>query len=411
MAKRVMFYCQHILGMGHLVRSSEIVRSLTHDFDILFVLGGVIPQGFQAPEGVTIMQLPAIKTDSNFSHLQTCDPTEDLEQNKQSRREMLLNAFNDYQPDILITELFPFGRKQFSFELLPLLELAHQQTSRRRAMVVCSLRDILVTRKDQNDYEERVCKTVNKFYDLILVHGDPNLQQLGESFLRTSDLLCTVYYTGYVVRQQSEGVRTESSTQQKNTLPTIVVSNGGGQPVSGHVFLENCLRAAEILQSIRPLQFHFFAGPFMDEHAFQRLSSLANQIPSVTFTRYTPNLAASLALADLSISMAGYNTIMDILSTGVRALVSPFVGGGDQEQTARAEKMAQMGVLNVLTQDQLEPPQFAAAILEALQREPVRVPFNDQGAANSNRFLREHFTTWNPPCTAEDLELETAAQA
>lgn len=404
MGKRVMFYCQHILGMGHLVRSTEVVRALAHDFDVLFVVGGEIPQGYRAPDGVRIIQLPPIKSDSIFSQLQAANSCGDLEITKQLRREMLLCAFDAHQPEILVTELFPFGRKQFSFELIPLLERAFQETSNGRTMVVCSLRDILVTRKDQPEYEERVCKIVNRFYDLILVHGDPNLQQLGETFLRSSDLLCPVRYTGYVVQQQPKMIETTATIRPRNDVPTIVVSNGGGQPVSGHLFLENCLHAAEILQAILPLRFEFFAGPFMEEQAFQRLQHLASGIPSVDFTRYTPNLSKHLKDADLSISMAGYNTVMDILSTGVRALVSPFVGGGDQEQTVRAQKMAEMGVLKVLTQEQLEPSQLANAILEALRRDAVRIAFNDQGAANSNCILREHLATWSRPGGKHELE-------
>ncbi len=411
MAKRVMFYCQHILGMGHLVRSTAIVTALANDFEVLFVLGGVTPQGFSTPKGVTVIQLPTITSDSNFSQLQTCDDAEDLERIKQIRREILLCAFEAHRPDILITELFPFGRKQFSFELLPLLDFARRQTSSGGTMIVCSLRDILVTRKDQPEYEDRVCQIANRYYDLILVHGDPNLQHLGETFLRSSDLVCPVRYTGYVVQQQPVQLVTTVPAPQPNAARTIVVSNGGGQPLSGHLFLENCLHAAQQLQSVLPLQFHFFAGPFMEEQAFQRLQRLASDIHSVTFTRYTPNLAACLKQADLSISMAGYNTMMDILSTGVRALVSPFTGGGDQEQTVRAQKMAEKGVLNILTPEDLDPPKLATAILAALNREPVRIAFNDQGASNSNRILCEYLASRNSTCSNVELELAPTAQA
>ncbi len=411
MTKRVMFYCQHILGMGHLVRSTEVVRALAEEFEVLFVLGGEIPLGFRTPGDVQIVQLPPIKSDSDFTRLQACDATETLEDTKQLRREMLLGLFDAYQPDVLVTELFPFGRKQFSFELIPLLERAHDMGCGGRTMVVCSLRDVLVTRKDQQQYEERVCGTVNRYYDLILVHGDPGIQKLDETFHRAADLLCPIRYTGYVIQRQQENAEVAANALSKSAVPTIVVSNGGGQPTSGHDLLESCLRAAEILQHVIPLQFQFYAGPFMDEQVYQRLLQLASGIPYVTFARFTPNLPACLRAADLSISMAGYNTVMDILSSGVRALVSPFVGGGDQEQTVRANKMADMGVLRVLTKEELEPSQLATVILEALQREPVMVSFNDEGAANSSRILREQLTTWSPPGSYYSVEAETVTRA
>jgi predicted glycosyltransferase len=37
--------------------------------------------------------------------------------------------------------------------------------------------------------------------------------------------------------------------------------------------------------------------------------------------------------------MGGYNTTMNILTTGVRSMILPFTGNGDHEQTIRAEKL------------------------------------------------------------------------
>lgn len=390
MAKRVMFYCQHVLGMGHLVRSTEIVRSLALDFSVQFVIGGEIPDGFSIPANVQTIGLPPLKTDSEFSNLQSCDSFVDLEQTKTTRRDLLLRAFDAFQPDVLVTELFPFGRKQFSFELLPLLERARNSGRPDKTLIVCSLRDILVARKDQQEYEERVCKTINEFYDLILVHADSSIQRLDETFLRVRDLRCPVAYTGYVVQDKSNLLAFTRPSTRQGDEPTIVVSNGSGQAPSGHLLLESALRAAFLLRDQISHRFQVFAGPFIPEHAYQRLQTLAGRSRNVTLARYTPSLPAYLEQAELSISMAGYNTIMDILSTGVRALVCPFTGGGDQEQTVRAEKMAKKGVLGVLSQEQLAPDQLASAILETLCSEAIRIPFDRCGAANSSRLLREH---------------------
>lgn len=395
MAKRLLFYCQHVLGMGHLIRSTEIVRSLARDFSVLFVVGGEIPDGFRLPEGAEILQLPPLKTDSDFANLQSCDSSYDLEQAKTTRSRLLLSAYDNFQPDILVTELFPFGRKQFSFELLPLLERAHAGESSGRTLVVCSLRDILVARKDRQEYEQRVCKTVNRFYDLVLVHGDSRYQRLEETFLRAKDLRCPVVYTGYVVQEKSEVSVLAGLSPMESAKPVIVVSNGSGQAPSGHELIESSLRAASLLKDSIPHHFHIFAGPFIPESAYEKLEHLAEGLANVTLSRYTPSLPGYLKLAELSISMAGYNTVMDILSTGVRALVYPFAGSGEQEQTVRAAKMAQLGVLDVLSQQQLVPERLAAIIQESLRGKPVRIPFNNRGAANSSLLLREHLAMRN----------------
>ena len=59
--KKLMFYCQHILEIGHLVRSMEIVRGLVTDFEICFVNGGKAIAGFEIPAGVEVVNLPAIE--------------------------------------------------------------------------------------------------------------------------------------------------------------------------------------------------------------------------------------------------------------------------------------------------------------------------------------------------------------
>ncbi len=392
MAKRVMFYCQHVLGMGHLVRSTEVVRALAESFSVLFVVGGEIPAGFDMPEQIEILELPALKTAADFSNLQSCDPSLDLEVIKTIRRDLLLRVYDQFQPDVLVTELFPFGRKRFSFELFPLLERAHSCGQHSRPLVVCSLRDILVARDDQEEYEDRVCQIINAFYDLVLVHGDGNIQRLEETFLRALDLHCAVEYTGYVVRKQSTGAGSEIHQVAQDTVPTIIVSNGGGQTPEGHVLLECTLRAAAVLQGEIPHQFCVFTGPFMPESAYMRLQELARDATNVTLSSYTPHLSAHLAQADLSISMAGYNTIMDVLTAGVRALVYPFTGGGNQEQTHRANRLAALGVLTTLQDGQLTPDQLAAIIQTSLNSSLTRVLFNNRGAANSNYLLREHLT-------------------
>lgn len=386
--KRVMFYCQHVLGMGHLIRSTEIVRALSRDFSVLFVTGGEIPEGFRFPENIETFQLIPLKTSPDFSDLLLCDFSWDIYETQAIRRESLLGAFDRFQPDVLVTELFPFGRKQFSFELLPLL--ARAQARAGKTMIVSSIRDILVHRKNQDEYEERVCSLVNSFYDLVLIHGDERFNRLSETFSRTSDLHCPLAYTGYVVQQpQADMATARVIPLAQSQRPTIVVSNGSGMCPSGHRLLESVLRAAPLLEKQIPHNFHIFAGPLIPANVYQALDEMAGQARNVTLSRYTPDLPALLRRADMSISMAGYNTVMDILSAGVRALVYPVTGNGDDEQYVRAAKLAGNGVLRVLGENQLQPETLAGEIQNALGWKPYQLPFNGAGARNSSILLKK----------------------
>src|SRR5438445_6252851 len=156
---RVMFYCQHCVGFGHLVRSSAIVRALARDFSVMFVTGGPSVTGFELPSGIDVVRLPEIQTDAEFECLQVCDSAVSLEETQALRKELLIRAFDSFEPDAVITELYPFGRKRFAFELIPLLERSRRRKG--RTAVVSSVRDVLVAKKDEGRHEARVCKIVN----------------------------------------------------------------------------------------------------------------------------------------------------------------------------------------------------------------------------------------------------------
>src|SRR5581483_9524888 len=152
--KKLMFYCQHVLGMGHLIRSLEIVRGLTA-FDVCFLNGGESLAGFAPPP------------DADFRELHSADGLLSLEEVREARRDQILAAYERFRPDVLVIEMFPFGRRKFAFELLPLLERAKSS----RTKVVCSLRDILVGKRNQQRFEEEVCQTIRQYFDLVLVHS------------------------------------------------------------------------------------------------------------------------------------------------------------------------------------------------------------------------------------------------
>lgn len=392
--KRVMFYCQHVLGMGHLVRSSEIVRALSRDFEVLFVVGGETTPDFLFPNHIQLLQLPPLKTDPEFTKLEVCDPSLGLEETKALRREQLVRSFELFQPDALVTELFPFGRKQFGFELMPLLERARRTSS--VPLVASSIRDLLVTKKDQVKHERYVSSIVNAFYDVVLVHGDEKFQKLEDTFSQVRNLRCPVEYTGYVVQQKRQAA---TEVAELSPRPAIVVSDGSGGCRSGHLLLESVLRAAPLVEQTLPHEFRVFAGPLMPGDVYERLEALARLARNVRFARYTPDLPGQFRRAELSVSMAGYNTVMDILSSQVRALVYPVTANGDQEQSLRAAKLARMGVLGVLNQEQLEPVRLALKIRETLRGKssrPSRPSLNLAGAQNTALLLQKHLALRNP---------------
>jgi predicted glycosyltransferase len=379
--QKVMFYCQHVLGMGHLVRSMEIVRELVKDFQVCFINGGEIIAEFQIPEGVEVINLPAIKTDAEFQQLQPVDSNLTLEEVKAIRTQQLLEIVTFFCPDILLIELFPFGRGKFKFELFPLLEKLKQVNP--QAKVVSSLRDIVETKKKEPEkYEEKVCQLLNRHFDLLLVHGDPQFQILEETFSRVKDIRCPIVYTGYVVQPESEK---ELEIDEKN--PVILVSVGGGR--FGYELLDTIVGAAYYLQEKTSHQLQIFTGPFMPEEKFEKLQLKASHLSNVRVERFTTNLLGYMKKADLSISMSGYNTTMNVLTTGVRSMLMAFTGNDDREQTIRSQKLADLGIVELIQPEDLKVTRLADKIINCLQKEQNRVRFDFAGAKNTAKYLKQ----------------------
>lgn len=377
MKKRVLFYCQSLLGIGHYIRGRELLCAL-RDFEVCFLYGGEPVPGFELPSWVEVSYLPALKSDAAFEQLFVVDSQATLPEVKAQRRELLLATFDRFAPDILLIELFPFGRKKFKFELLPLLERA--RATRPETKIVCSLRDILVHRPDQARYEAEVCALMNQYFDLLLIHADPRLQRLEETFGSVDKLNCPIRYTGYVAPPLQV-----QATERTSAAPLILVSIGGGRV--GHELIE-CALAAET-QLPLPHRLQIFTGPHIAEERLQSLQQQAAGRPHVTLQRHTTEFLAWLRQADLSLSMAGYNTCMDIVATGVRALVYPFTEHENDEQTLRARKLQQLGYVNVLAPARLSPAYLAAEIVRSLNAPPPAptVALDLQGAPRTAELL------------------------
>lgn len=384
MMRTLLFYCQHVLGMGHLMRSKALVEGLVGDFKVAFLNGGELIPGFAFSDAVEVLNLPALKSDAAFTGLQA-GTGQSLEQIQAARRNLLLETYTRLQPDVLVIELFPFGRKKFAFELMPLLARIRRDGS--PTQVVCSLRDIMVSRRDQWKHEARACRLLNRYFDLLLIHADPTFQRLEESFGQVAAIETPTLYTGYVA--QSEADETDSTREPLIPVqhPLILASIGGGRV--GSELLLATVAASLHLAASQPHQLLIFTGPYIPDAEFAQLRELVGNQEHIGLQRYTNQFLHYMAQADLSVSMAGYNTCMNLLTTGTRALVLPFTGGDNDEQTIRAKKLAQMGAVGVLQPADLMPTRLAERITQQLAAPAPMARLDLDGVAKTTAALAE----------------------
>ncbi|MFN7999860.1 MAG: hypothetical protein U0X75_02455 [Acidobacteriota bacterium] len=82
---------------------------------------------------------------------------------------------------------------------------------------------------------------MNQYFDLLLIHADPQWQRLEETFASVSEIRCAVAYTGYVARQSLHR-RDNQEVKDKQEPALLVVSIGGGRV--GHELIDCAIEAA-----------------------------------------------------------------------------------------------------------------------------------------------------------------------
>ncbi|MGB3209669.1 MAG: glycosyltransferase [Desulforhopalus sp.] len=384
----VSYYCQHVLGIGHFHRSIEICRAIARHHPTTLILGG--PQVEVALPEIDVLKLPGLQMDSEFQNMVPCNPALPLAEVKTKRIHQLFSHFQTNSPDIFITELYPFGRKAFKFELDPLLE-AIRDGSLPDCSCYCSVRDILVEKKTGREkFENRVVQILNSFFDGILVHADPDIITLDETFSLMDDIRIPLHYTGFVTKHEPTKnlgrIRGRLGLSPADKL--IVASIGGGNVGSELLFA--VIQAFRILSDSRPAHIQLFCGPYCDKRVFNALQN--DYQTNINIDRFTDQFPDWLKAADLSISMAGYNTCMNLIESGVPALVYPFKQ--NREQRLRAERLGLKASITVLEESDLKPHLLAGKMEQQLEMGRCRATINLAGAEETARQLeiwhREH---------------------
>lgn len=388
----LLFYCQHSLGMGHLVRSLALSAELASRFRVVFLNGGRFPRGVEVPEGVEVVALPPLGFDAS-GRLVSRDRRRTLARAQQTRRRLLLDTFRTTRPDAVIVELFPFGRKKFADELVPLLDAATEDGP-RRAVVVCSLRDILVGRADQQKHDERAVGLANRYFDAVLVHSDPRFARLEESLRSRTPLRVPVHHTGFVTpgartpgahTPDRAGERAPGAAASAERRRQVVVSAGGG--LVGEHLLRTAVEAHTLAWPVDGIRTKIVAGPFLPEPAWRSLKDAADGVDGLTLRRYVRDLAAEMRASSASVSQCGYNTALDIVRAGTPALVVPFGDGDENEQSRRAERLARLGAVRVLDARDVCGPRLAEEIRELRGFAPNALGLDLDGARNTAEIV------------------------
>ena len=372
MTGAVLFYVQHLLGIGHLRRALRLVEALTKEgVRVTLVSGGDKLPELAGAAAERVVQLSPIRTrDAGFRDLVDGDGRPIDDALRAVRRETLLDVFDIAQPDAVVIEAFPFGRRAFRFELEPLIAAARAR--RPPALVLCSLRDIVVAPEDVQR-RRAIIAHIHDNFTAVLVHGDPLLIPLEASFPEASELADRLVYTGYVGGSDEPAGAGDGAGDGE-----VLVSAGGG--AVGGALLATAL-AARQGGCLADACWRLLAGPNLPAVQFAALSAKLPE--SVVLERYRADFPKMLRRCRVSVSQAGYNTVLDILAARAAAVLVPFADLRETEQTLRAERLADRGVVEMVAPHTLSPERLAEAIERAVGRRPAQLAIDTSGAGRT----------------------------
>jgi predicted glycosyltransferase len=367
---KLLVYSHDTFGLGNIRRMIAIcdhLRIHIPELSVLVLTGSPMWHKFRMIDGIDYVKLRCIRRDlegkigAKYLNL-------NLDSILHLRRGLILSTVVNFRPDILLVDKKPGGVAGELEEGLQALK-----TACPNAAIVLLLRDILddaATTVDQWR-RQRAYELLQGYYDQILVAGQPELYDIREEYQFPASLRSKVYFCGYI-RREAEPRSSDMLRRQLEILKTdrmILVTAGGGEDGFGLLcsYLKGLRTSRASVKSV------IVTGPELADAHKHEIKRLANRCPDTAVIEFTDQMMNYINAADVVVSMAGYNTICEILSLRKRAVIVPRVEPV-QEQKIRAERMAGLGLFRMIDPRDLTPRNLMDAVMaetEALQESPL----------------------------------------
>ncbi len=329
---RVALYSQGMVGFGHIRRNASIAQGLRRSSlrpAIVLIAEAWQTGALPLPAGVDCVTLPALRRepDGGYNPRFLVDVSD--EEVIALRGKVIRAAVKAFVPDVLIVDHLALGAAQ---ELTRTLARARKRGTTR---CVLGLRDVLEDREaPSREAVHRLWSdparvaAVREYYDAIWIYGDPAVYDPVREYGLPDRLTSALRFTGYLdqrSRLEPAGGRAARLPVDLPPGPLVLCLVGGGH--DGSALAEAFLQTALPPDTTGVL----VTGPWMPGETRQRILRELDRR-----------------------SMGGYNTICEVLSFEKHALIVPRVDP-EPEQWIRAQRLRDMGLLDVLHPAELSP--------------------------------------------------------
>ena len=359
----VMTYSHDGFGLGHLRRNSTIASILAHqvpDSSVLMLIGCPSGAVFKLPTGVDFIKLPSvIKRDTGVwlpLRLRI-----GLEKTKALRVATIHEAVRVFQPQVFLVDHVAVG---VWGELLPSLEMLKKRGD--APTIVLGLRDILDAPEVTRTLWERdgTYEAIRRYYDEIFIYGHKEIFDTAAHYGLDGEFAPKLRYVGYVCEPEpykSQG-EMRSELQVENKL--LLVTGGGG--ADAFPMMLGCMKALKLLGAKSGLEAIFITGPLMEGGQREHLCEIAKGL-KVRVLVHVDDPLSYMNAADLVITMAGYNSLYQVLRLRKKGLVIPR-SGPSAEQRTRARLFAERGLVDIVQPEEFSPRRIADQLMVDLER-------------------------------------------
>ncbi|MBD2344561.1 glycosyltransferase family protein [Anabaena subtropica] len=391
---RMLVYSHDAYGLGNIRRMLAICEHLLQEIpgiSILLLSGSPMVQGFRLPKGLDYIKLPCLNRGST-GEVAVKYLGIGLEETVRLRSQLILSAAINFQPDLFLVDKKPYGVKN---ELADTIHYFRRQLPQTKLVLL--LRDILdspqVTVADwtKNGYYA----AIEKFYHQVLIVGTPEVFHTVQEYEFSPNIARKSHYCGYIGRKSGlkspENIRNELQVSPGERL--ILVTPGGGE--DGYELVDTYLGAIKLLAEANSYKSLIIYGPEMPQTQKQLIMQVAENNPQVQVREFTDDLMSYIQAADAIVSMAGYNTVCEIVSANKPAVIIPR-SHPSKEQLIRAQRMAKLGLFPAINPGELSPEALKFALVNQLPISKFKLSMN--GLDNVKKYLYQMLTRTNYQC-------------
>jgi predicted glycosyltransferase len=380
---RLLVYSHDAYGLGNIRRMLAICEHLLGtipELSILLLSGSPMLQGFRLPKGLDYIKLPCLNRGTD-GEVAVKYLGMGIEETVRLRSQLILSAAINFQPDLFLVDKKPYGLKN---ELADTILYFHHK--RPQTKLVLLLRDILdspeVTIADWQ--KNRYYAAIEKFYHQVLIVGTPEVFDTVKEYQFSPIIAHKSRYCGYISRppglKSPDIIKAELQVSSKERL--ILVTPGGGE--DGYELVDTYLQAVNLLGAANPCKSLIICGPEMPTNQKQLIYQAAANNPQVQIREFTDDLMSYIQAADAIVSMAGYNTVCEILSANKPAVIIPRCHPS-KEQLIRSEKMAALGLFQAINPEDCHPETLKKALTN--QSCVTQCNLNMQGLAKVKDYI------------------------